>query len=404
MKQKKIIYKDSIKINNNFSLKKKVNKKCLKILDKIISDLDNTKDTFHSLSNKFKLNFTKNDLKNFRKFDTIVVVGMGGSILGSKAIYHFLKKKIKKKFIFLDNINELNLDIIKSKKNLNKSLFIIVSKSGNTVETLSNLLALKIVKRKSKNILIISEKNNNALYLLSKKFQLFHIEHKSYIGGRYSVLTEVGMVPAYLMGLNISKFRENLQIHFKNNNKIFLKESAIKIAHLLKKNKFKNLIFFNYIPQLDSFLDWAQQLIAESLGKKGKGFLPVISSAPKDHHSLLQLYLDGPKDKLFYIFSYDQDNKKKINSKIFGKKLEFLNNMSLDRIKKAQKDAFIETLKKKNIPFREFKIFDLSEKILGELFSYFMLETVIIGKLININPFNQPAVEQVKIRTEKNLS
>ena len=173
MKQKKIIYKDSIKINNNFSLKKKVNKKCLKILDKIISDLDNAKDTFHSLSNKFKLNFTKNDLKNFRKFDTIVVVGMGGSILGSKAIYHFLKKKIKKKFIFLDNINELNLDIIKSKKNLNKSLFIIVSKSGNTVETLSNLLALKIVKRKSKNILIISEKNNNALYLLSKNFNFF---------------------------------------------------------------------------------------------------------------------------------------------------------------------------------------------------------------------------------------
>ena len=406
MKQKKIIYKNSIKINNNnFSQKKKINKKYSKIINKIIFDLDNIKDTFHCLSNKFKLNFTANDLKNFRNFNTIVIVGMGGSILGSKAIYYFLEKKIKKKFIFLDNINEINLDVIKSKKkDLSKTLFLIISKSGDTVETLSNLLALKIIKRKSKNIIIISEKNNNSLYLLSKKFQLYHIKHKKYIGGRYSVLTEVGMVPAYLMGLNILKFRENLQVHFKNNNKIFLKESVIKIAHLLKNNKIKNLIFFNYIPQLGGFLYWAQQLIAESLGKKGKGFLPIISAAPKDHHSLLQLYLDGPRDKLFYIFSLDQDNKKKINSKVFGKKLEFLNNKSLDRIKKAQKEAFIEILKKKNIPFREFKIFDLSEKILGELFSYFMLETSIIGKLTNIDPFNQPAVEQVKISTKKNLS
>ena len=102
--------------------------------------------------------------------------------------------------------------------------------------------------------------------------------------------------------------------------------------------------------------------------------MPIISSAPRDHHSLLQLYLDGPKDKLFYVFSSDIDNKNKINSNILEKKFNFLNNKSLNQIKIAQKNAFLKTLKKKKIPFREFKIGDVSEQVLGELFSYFILK------------------------------
>ena len=131
--------------------------------------------------------------------------------------------------------------------------------------------------------------------------------------------------------------------------------------------------------------------------------MPLISKAPKDYHSLLQLYLDGPKDKLFYIFSSDIKDKNKINSKILGKKFNFLNNKSLSEIKTAQKNALIKTLKKNKIPFREFKINDFSEQTLGELFSYFILEVAIIGKLGKIDPFNQPAVEQIKIDTKKIL-
>ena len=211
------------------------------------------------------------------------------------------------------------------------------------------------------------------------------------------------MVPAYLMGVNIQRFRKNLLNHFKNKNKKFLKNSSIMLTNLLKSNKFKNLIFFNYIPKLDKFLYWNQQLIAESLGKQGKGFLPLISKAPRDHHSLLQLYLDGPKDKIFYIFSEEKSNNKKIKIKKLDKRINFLQNKSLHQVKNAQKNAFIAALKKNNIPFREFKIRDFSENILGEFFSYFMLETAIIGKLANINPFDQPAVQQVKINTKKLL-
>ena len=136
---------------------------------------------------------------------------------------------------------------------------------------------------------------------------------------------------------------------------------------------------------------------------QGKGFLPFVSSAPKDHHSLLQLYLDGPKDKLFYIFSAEIFNDKKITTKNLDKNLDFLNNKSLNQIKTAQKNAFIKVLKRKKIPFREFIIKDFSEESLGEFFSYFILETALIGKLSNINPFDQPAVEEVKADTKKLL-
>ena len=373
----------------------KINKKFSNILNNIFINIDKSKNAFHSLSNKFELNCKLKDLDKFKRFNSVVIIGMGGSILGAEAIYHFLKRKIKKEFLFLNNIDEEELRVIKNKNNLNKILFIIISKSGNTVETLSNIRALKIIKKGSKNIIIISEKKQNPLYLMAKKMKLFHIEHKSYIGGRYSVLSEVGLVPAYLMGVNIFKLREKLLNHFRGKNKFYLKDNSTKLAKILQKKKLKTLIFFNYVPQLNKFLYWNQQLIAESLGKKGKGFLPIISPAPKDHHSLLQLYLDGPEDKLFYVFSTDIGSKKKLVS---------LNNKSLSQIKLAQKNAFLKSLKKKRIPFREFKIRDFTEKVLGELFSYFILETAIVGKLINIDPFNQPAVEEVKINTKRILS
>ena len=405
MNNNKIIYKNTIQkryLNPLFN--KRLNKKFLSIFNNLKINLDAPQNTLNSLSKKFRFNFKVNDLYKFKKFKTIVIVGMGGSILGSEALYYFLKKKAKKNLLFLDNINENKLNELKTQYNLKNILFIVISKSGHTIETLSNFFALRIVKKNSKNIIIISEKSNNPLYSLSKKMKLHHIEHKNFTIGRYSVLSEVGMVPAHLIGVNLLKFRKNLLNHFKAKNKEFLKKSSIALANILKKNRLNNLVFLNYVPELEKFLYWLQQLIAESLGKDGKGFLPLISNAPKDHHSLLQLYLDGPKDKIFYIFSnkIKNDNKIKINE--FDKDINFLNNKSLGLIKDAQKNSFIKVLKEKSIPFREFQIKDFEEDTLGELFSYFMLETVITGKLANINPFNQPAVEKVKVYTKNSLT
>ena len=218
------------------------------------------------------------------------------------------------------------------------------------------------------------------------------------------MLSEVGLVPAYIMGINIFKLRSKILFFQNKKYKNYLKDSCIKLAYLMNSRKLNNLIFINYSPDLEKFLFWCQQLIAESLGKKRMGFLPLISNNPKDHHSLLQLYIDGPRDKIFNIFSLEEEPREKIKSIKNLKMKNFLNNKNLKSIKKAQQKALIKTFKKYKIPFREFKIKKQTEEVLGNLFSYFILETVMIGKLLKINPFDQPAVEQVKIYTKKFLT
>ncbi len=379
-------------------------KKFDKIFLEIKSDIKNTKKTLNILDKNFKLNFKIKSLKKFKRFQTIALIGMGGSILGSEAIYNFFKKKIKKKVYFFNDLNENSLLNFKKKEKFSKVLFIIISKSGTTVETLSNIFTLNIMKKNSKNIILVSEKKNNLLFSLSKKLNLFHIEHRKYIGGRYSVLSEVGILPAYLMGINVLKLRSKIFNCLEIKNKSFLKSSTLKLANIMSSKKCNNLILLNYFPELNKFLYWCQQLIAESLGKKNKGFFPVISSAPKDHHSLLQLYLDGPKDKIFYIFS----NEAKSNSKIKIAKNtgieNFLNKKKISMVKNAQKKSLIKSLAKKDISYRDLTIKKTNEEILGELFSFFIIETIIVGKLLNINPFDQPAVEQVKAYTKKSLT
>ena len=386
------------------SILKKLSKEYKKIILGIKNDVKNPKETLNVLSEKLKFNFENKDFKKFKKFKTIVVVGMGGSILGAEAIYGFLRDKIENKFYFFDNLDSKKISNFKKKNDLNKMLFIIISKSGNTVETISNVFTLNIIKKNSKNIIIISEKKNNLLFSLSKKFNLFYIEHKNYIGGRFSVLSEVGLVPAYFMGVNIKKLRSKIMTFLIKKENTFLKNSALKLANLLYLKKVSNIIFINYSAEIEKLLYWCQQLIAESLGKKGTGFLPMISSAPKDHHSLLQLYLDGPRDKLFYIFSNESSSKEIVNVKKHTNTNHFLNNKSLNTVKFAQKNALIKAFKKNKIPYREFKIKKSNEEVLGNLFSYFMLETIIIGKLVKINPFDQPAVEQIKTYTRRLLS
>ncbi len=404
MNKQNLIIKNFVKTDKLIEVtKKKLGKKFDSEISNIEKQVENSNSLFNILSKNYKFNFKISDIDKFKKFKSIAVVGMGGSILGSKAIYGFLKENIKKKIFFFDNLDIEKIRNFKKKKKIKKTLFIIISKSGNTTETLSNIFLFKILKKQSKKIIIISEKKNNLLYNVSKKLNLFYVEHKSFVGGRFSVLTEVGLIPALLMGININKLRFNLKKNLRKKNRLILKNSSITLANILNKRKKNNLIFINYAPQMENFLFWCQQLIAESLGKKGKGFLPVISNTPKDHHSLLQLYLEGPKDKVFQIFSIDEELKIKIDTKKFEKK-HYLQNKTLEKVKNAQKNALKKTFLTNSIPFREIHIKRLNEETLGELFSYFILETILVGKLINVNPFNQPAVEEVKINTKKILS
>ncbi len=388
------------------SLKKVYTKETRKKLDNIFLEIKNDilkkNKTLNVLDKNFEFNFKLKDLIKFKKYKKLAIIGMGGSILGAEAIYNFFEARIKKKVYFFNDLNEKKLQDFKRKENFKSVLFIIISKSGNTIETLSNSFSLNIIKKNSKNIIIITEKKDNSLYNLAKKFNLYFIEHKKNIGGRFSVLSEVGVVPAYLMGINILNLRLKILDFLKGFEKNYLKESAYTLSEFLLANNLNNIVFLNYSPNLEKFLFWCQQLIAESLGKNHKGFFPVVSSMPKDHHSLLQLYLDGPEDKIFYIFSDENKSKIRINVKNKLKK-NLLHHKLIGSIKKAQKDSLIRAMKKNKTIFREFRIKKINEEVLGKLFSYFILETIVIGKLVKINPFNQPAVEQVKIFTNQFL-
>ena len=367
-----------------------------KIKDEIMEDKNSL---FKSFLPNSKYSFNFQSIKKFNNFRTVVIIGMGGSILGTKAIYSFLKHKIKKKFVFIDNLDQDFLSKIKQECKLAKTLFLIVSKSGNTNETIINSSYFKFFFKKS-NIIIMSENKNNILYKFAKSKGFDFIKHNPLIGGRYSVFSEVGMLPAYLMGLNPKNFKKNVP-KFLNSKKIL--SNSIKQLLKIKIKKFKTVILFSYVPELNDFLFWLQQLLAESLGKKKKGFMPVVSNAPKDHHSLLQLYLEGPKDKIFYVFSSKSKKNLKLNCDIFGKEMSYLNTKSYQDVKVSQKNAFIEILKKNRTPFREVVIKKFDEDTLGKLFLLFIFETIALGKMMKINPFDQPAVEKVKVLTKQFL-
>ena len=311
--------------------------KLSKFLKEISVNIDGKKDAFNVFSKEYKLGFKKENIKKYDHFKTVVIIGMGGSILGAKAIYSFLKYKIKKKFIFFDNLDDMKIKSFMKKKSYKNILFVIISKSGNTIETLVNLNLMKKIKLSKFNSIVITENSDNALRNFADKHTIPIIFHKNYIGGRYSVLSEVGMLPALLMNLNIKLFQKNLLAHFKNS---VVKKSVSKIAQIFMSRKTSSLILFNYCPELNDFAFWYQQLIGESLGKKNKGLMPIVSVAPKDHHSLLQMYLDGPKDKFFYIISSREKKSSNMKKVMFKKDFNFLNNKKLNKIILSQKKSF----------------------------------------------------------------
>ncbi len=349
---------------------------------------------FETLKPSYNYSYTKKLIRKIKKNKNFRLIGMGGSTLGAEAIYQFLNHKIKKKFIF---VNNLNAKLNNYKKEI-KATNIIISKSGNTLETIVNS---NILLKDRKNI-FITENKESYLRNLANDLRAEIIDHKNYIGGRYSVLSEVGMLPAEIMGLNEKKFK---RFNYLINNKSFLRELIKNVDLILKfvKQKKLNSIILNYDNKSENLFKWYQQLVAESLGKKSKGILPVISSMPSDNHSLLQLYLDGPKNN-FYTFFYSHDSKSdKIDNKYLQSTHNYLRNKSFSKIIYAQKKATENVFSKKKLPFRSFELKARNEEVLGELFCFFILETILLGRALKVNPFDQPSVELIKKETKKIL-
>ena len=374
----------NFKIKKNTQIVKKKLKKLLQENNEVIKSLRKT----------YKNSYNKKLVNKYNKGLNYRVIGMGGSTLGAQTIYDFLGKKIKKNFSFVDNLKSIT-----KTNNETKITNLVISKSGNTIETIINT---NLFLKKKHNNIFITENKKSYLYLLAEKLKAEIIDHNNYIGGRYSVLSEVGMLPAELMGLNSNKFK-NLNSLIKNKN--FLNSLILNVSSTLYfiKNKKYNSVIINYDENSENLFNWYQQLIAESLGKNKKGILPIISNMPKDNHSVMQLYLDGFKNNFYTFFFVNEKNSTKINTNFDDNRMNYLKNKNLHQIKLSQKLASENVFSKKKIPFRSFTILKRDEKTLGELFSFFILETILIGKMLNLNPYDQPAVELIKKETKKIL-
>ena len=380
-----------IQINN---LKFKKNQSITNNLSNLLKEKNQT---ILSLGNKYKNKYSYKKLVNKVDKLNVRIFGMGGSILGAKAIYDFLKDKIKKNFFFIDNINEKI-----SFNNKKKFLDLIISKSGNTLETIINVNFF--VKSNDRKI-FITENKNSYLSLLAKQLKSEIIEHNNFIGGRFSVLSETGMFPAELMGFKSNNFRRLNDIikDKKILNSLIINTSAI--LNYSKKNY--NSIIINYDSRANSLFKWYQQLVAESLGKNNKGILPIISTMPKDNHSVMQYYLDGKKNN-FYTFFFSRNSavhQSKIkNSKFLNNTHGYLKGLNANTILEKQYRATEKVFLKKKLPFRSFLAFKRDENTIGGLFCYFVLETILLGRALGIDPYNQPAVELIKTETKKQFS
>ncbi|MDC0192095.1 hypothetical protein OAJ89_02120 [Alphaproteobacteria bacterium] len=346
--------------------------------------------------------------KNKKHF---LVFGTGGSNLGAKAIIDGLQKN-NITIDFFDNIDPVRFQNKINNLDLTKLGFIIISKSGSTPETLSQYLSLiEIFDQKNmkdllfNNSLIITEDKASPLTNIANKNNIHMINHSKDIGGRYSIFSNVGMIPAVIAGLNVKAIHAGALEQIKNSNS----EDFIKIARFFKfQNIIKDLsssVVMTYSDSLLYFGKWYLQLWAESIGKDQKGITPIHSVGTTDQHSQLQLYLDGPRDKFFTFITTDHADKGfKLNNEIIKENnIDYLFDKKMGDLMEAEQRATVDTFVQNKIPCREIYLSIIDEYSIGKLLAFSIQETIATCLYFEVNPFNQPAVEQGKILTKKYL-
>jgi len=329
-------------------------------------------------------------------FEEIVVMGIGGSSLGTKTIYTLFKDKLKK-MIFLENPDPI--DIEDKIKDIKKPLFFVISKSGKTIETLS--IFKEIIKRfnlqkEAKNLKVITDENS-PLDKFAKEWEIesFHIPHN--VGGRFSVLSAVGVVPLKAAGLNVKNLlngAKEFRDSFFDGNEWHLIKKASFYAENYKTYPVN--VMFAYSTLLADFKAWFVQLFGESLGKDGKEIMPVGHIGSIDQHSFLQLLMEGMGGKTITF----------VNIEDFGKDLEipdiklshleatdFVNSHTFNELINKECEATLEALLSKNYPIDKITISKITEENIGNLIMYYEILTSAIGSLLGINTYNQPGVE-----------
>lgn len=363
--------------------------------------------------------------KRFREsFTDVVVLGTGGSSLGGQTLYSladsgFGPRKGGPRIHFLDNVDPDTFELLYEQLDLTKTGFIVISKSGSTAETvaqfiacLDRLMTLKGRDSASEHALVITEPGHNPLRSLANRLSLPVLDHDPNIGGRFSALSLVGLLPAMIAGLDAYKVRHGAKVVLDATlNGPDPRESepavgaAIKVA-FLKKKGITNTVLMPYVDRLSNFGLWFQQLWAESLGKNGSGSTPIRAMGTRDQHSQMQLYLDGPRDKLFTLMTLNVQGKGGLISNALVKEpgLAYLQRRRMGDLLEAEQHATAVTLVRNGCPTRLIQLDRLDEEVMGALMMHFMLETIIAAGLLGVNAFDQPAVEEGKILARKFLS
>lgn len=344
----------------------------------------------------------------------ICVLGIGGSSLGGQALAELLPFGTSRKVHFFDNPDPFTFQAALSSLNLKTTRFIAISKSGGTAETMMQALAAADAIDKAgggkylkQHFLCITEPKPSPLRGFAESIGCPTLDHPTGVGGRYSVLTVVGLLPAILMGLNAYKIRHgaNAVLQQMLNGQSPAASGAALHHALARANRLRETVLWCYADTLKTFGPWWRQLWAESLGKEGKGSTPVATLGPVDQHSQLQLFLDGPGEALYTIVTADMkgEGPRAPRERAEALKLDYLAGKTLGDLVAAEARATAETLHARGRPVRQIHIPKIDERGLGALFMHFMLETIIMGRLMRVDPFDQPAVEEGKVLARRYL-
>jgi glucose-6-phosphate isomerase len=341
----------------------------------------------------------------------VFVLGIGGSSLGGQALADIAREgKNRPRLHFFDNPDPLTYERALANADLRTARFLAISKSGSTAETLAQvLIAADAIARAGgakylkQHFAVITERKPSPLRQFAADIACPILDHPLGVGGRYSVLTVVGLLPAILMGLDAKALREGARAVLKN----AAAPAAGAALHwaLLSEGRLRETVLWPYSDRLKTFGAWWRQLWAESLGKNGQGTTPVAALGPVDQHSQLQLFLDGPGAALFTFLGVEARGQGLTIPSEDASRLgvSYLAGRRLGDLVDAELRATAETLARHGRPVRQFHVPELDERAMGALFMHFMLETILMGRLMGVDPFDQPAVEEGKVLARKYL-
>jgi glucose-6-phosphate isomerase len=344
------------------------------------------------------------------KFQDIVICGIGGSSLGA----HCLRDTIKGPYWNMHGSPRLfvldNLDLVDEVEKVidhDKTLFIIISKSGRTPEPMSQYFYFK-EKVSRENFVFITDSEKGELRKIADELKIPTLDVPDNVGGRFSVLTPVGLLPAALMGIDIERMMEGASTMAESfNSKEFDLNLPFQLATVQYLLDWKHGISMNvmmpYSTRLWTFADWYRQLLAESTGKDGKGLTPIRALGVTDQHSQVQLYNEGPTDKLLMFIEVENGSDTCIPN-VDNEELSYLSGVSFHKLMNVEKRATEQAVSEYKKPNLTIKIPQVDEYTLGQLFMLFEASIAFLGEYYSIDAFNQPGVELGKTLTKKLLS